>query len=246
MNQPPGFVGKIPSQGDFVSRRLPWDFIECWDTWLQEGMGDAREALGQHWLNTYLVAPVWRFLLSPGVCGASGWLGVWFPSVDRVGRHFPLSVCVPIAPARAHPALLFSQEAWLSQIEEAALQALDPRVSLEQLDAALLRLPLEENAVAQAESVPPGAGPALAAPCVYTLPDGLHGAALGQIASTLVRPPRQAASYWHTWGTEQIAASYLVCERLPGRSLFPACLSGSWAHCGLTPQTLNADGPESY
>src|SRR5690606_36950533 len=30
----PGFYGKLPSRGDFVSRRLPADFIGQWDAWL--------------------------------------------------------------------------------------------------------------------------------------------------------------------------------------------------------------------
>ena len=35
-----GFYGKIPSQGDFVTRRLPWEFTSAWDDWLQQGVID--------------------------------------------------------------------------------------------------------------------------------------------------------------------------------------------------------------
>jgi type VI secretion system protein ImpM len=37
-------------------------------------------------------APIWRFLIRPGACGDQAVLGVWFASVDRVGRHFPFGV----------------------------------------------------------------------------------------------------------------------------------------------------------
>ena len=29
-----GFYGKLPSEGDFVTRRLPWEFTSAWDDWL--------------------------------------------------------------------------------------------------------------------------------------------------------------------------------------------------------------------
>ena len=32
----PGWYGKLPSLGDFASRRLGADFIPPWDAWLQE------------------------------------------------------------------------------------------------------------------------------------------------------------------------------------------------------------------
>ena len=136
----PGFIGKIPSQGDFVHRRLPWEFIDAWDAWMQDGIGATRERLGENWLDYYLVAPVWRFLLTAGSCDNNAWLGLWFPSVDRVGRHFPLTVAVPLPAQQAHPALLIKLEAWLAGVEEAALAALDPRLTLEQLDTQIARL----------------------------------------------------------------------------------------------------------
>ena len=37
-----GFYGKLPSEGDFVTRRLPWEFTSVWDDWLQQGMHASR------------------------------------------------------------------------------------------------------------------------------------------------------------------------------------------------------------
>jgi type VI secretion system protein ImpM len=239
MSHSPGFVGKIPSQGDFISRRLPWDFIECWDNWLQSGVASARDSLGAAWLDTYLVAPVWRFLITPGACGNHGWLGLWFPSVDRVGRHFPFTVTVPIPAHQAHPGLLFSQEAWLAQIEAAALQALDPRVSLEQLDMSLARLPL----VLPDSRTPPSNSPV--ATRVYTLPEGLHADALARIIPAVASSPKQPVSYWHTWGSDQVEACYYVSERLPDSNRFAAYLTGEWAQFGLQPDSLTVPGSET-
>lgn len=51
-----GWYGKIPSLGDFVSRRLPPDFINTWDTWLQQGMAISRTQLGECWVDLYMTS----------------------------------------------------------------------------------------------------------------------------------------------------------------------------------------------
>ncbi len=131
-----GFYGKIPSEGDFVSRRLPWEFTSAWDDWLQQGMLASREALGARWLELYLSAPVWRFQLAPGVCGPLAWRGVFFASVDRVGRYFPLTVAFSGSPSAQSPSLatLSSDDAaWLA-IEDAALAGLEPTLGVDAFD----------------------------------------------------------------------------------------------------------------
>ena len=138
-----GFYGKLPSQGDFVTRRLPWEFTSGWDDWLQQGMHASRAALGERWLALYLSAPVWRFQLGPGVCGPLGWRGVFFASVDRVGRYFPLTLAFASAPAGTRagvaPALAVDEARWIAA-EDAALAGLDPTLPIEELEQALQAL----------------------------------------------------------------------------------------------------------
>src|SRR5260370_2664306 len=86
-----GFCGKLPARGDFVTAGLPRRFAEAWHDWLQPVLAASRRALGEDWLAAWLEAPIWRFALSPGTCGPDSVLGLWMPSVDRVGRHFPLT-----------------------------------------------------------------------------------------------------------------------------------------------------------
>ena len=135
-----GFYGKLPSQGDFVTRRLPWEFTSAWDDWLQQGMLASRATLGERWLELYLSAPIWRFQLAPGVCGPLGWRGLFFASVDRVGRYFPLTLAFPATPgARVVPSLAVDVARWIAA-EDAALAALDPQLPLEDFEQALLAL----------------------------------------------------------------------------------------------------------
>ena len=87
-----GIYGKLPSHGDFLRRRVPDDFVGVWDAWLQASIAASRSDLGSEWLNLYLTSPAWRFCCDAGVCGANACAGVMVPSVDRVGRYFPLTL----------------------------------------------------------------------------------------------------------------------------------------------------------
>src|SRR5260370_19714540 len=94
----PGFFGKLPSHGDFVSRRLPPAIIAVWEAWLDAGLERSRELLGQGWLEGYLSIPIWRFAVSAGCCGDPSVAGVLMPSLDRVGRYYPLPILAVAEP----------------------------------------------------------------------------------------------------------------------------------------------------
>ncbi len=87
----PGWFGKLPGSGDFVHRRLEPAFIVRWDAWLQHEMLVMRQRHPE-WVESYLTAPVWCFVLAPGLLELRGAQGVLMPSVDRVGRYFPLTL----------------------------------------------------------------------------------------------------------------------------------------------------------
>lgn len=133
--QTSGFYGKIPARGDFVRDGLPRDFVDPWDAWLQRRMADSREALGQDWLPAWLEAPVWRFRLQPGICGACAVSGVLMPSVDRAGRHFPLTLACLAAPGEDPQD---QDPAWLDQAEAAGIAAIERDLDPEALAAMLV------------------------------------------------------------------------------------------------------------
>ncbi|KIC47854.1 type VI secretion system-associated protein TagF [Tateyamaria sp. ANG-S1] len=89
-----GFFGKIPQAGDFVSGGLPRDVETTFDHWLRAAMRESQKSLGRGWLDAFLVTPVWRFVLETGGRGPDPVAGVMMPSVDRVGRYFPLVIAV--------------------------------------------------------------------------------------------------------------------------------------------------------
>lgn len=140
----PGWHGKLPTLGDFASRRLSPEFIEAWDRWLSEGLAALRGADGQGWLDGYLASPIWRFLLLPGTLpgaiGSQAWTGVLMPSVDRAGRYFPFSVAWPLATVPRAAEDFDSLHRWLRQLDDLAADALQDDWTVPQLESELERL----------------------------------------------------------------------------------------------------------
>lgn len=132
----PGWYGKMPNVGDFASRRLPDGFVRRWDRWLQRGLALARSELGASWLDGYLVAPIRRFWLAPGLLGDSGWAGLMMPSVDRVGRHFPLTVAQPM---EALAAALAARD-WYRALDGVTRRVLDMEFTIDDLERGLAQI----------------------------------------------------------------------------------------------------------
>jgi type VI secretion system protein ImpM len=137
-----GLFGKLPARGDFVRLGLPGSFTEPWDTWLQRALDAARRTMGERWLPAWLEAPVWRFSLPAWVCGQGAVLGLMIPSVDRVGRYFPLTVAAVYPTEKAVPSGA-AADAWLDVCEVAGRMALEQDATPEQVAA---RLPAPEFA----------------------------------------------------------------------------------------------------
>ena len=149
----PGFYGKTPALGDFISRQLTRDFIEPWDAWLQSCLAFSKEELGEYWLDTYLTSPLWRFVLSPGVVGGSAWVGAMMPSVDRVGRNFPLTIAAPLAAGVDLWQVVGAGKDWFERAEAELLSALDEQ----QFDVSVFEQRVA--ALAPVEAMQPSAAP---------------------------------------------------------------------------------------
>jgi type VI secretion system protein ImpM len=127
----PGFYGKMPATGDFVTRRLPGDFVRVCDRWLAQHLVPLIGS--EFWPRTTAL----RFLAGPAAFGGSA--GIILQSADRVGRQFPLSVVAQLPDASVQ---LARADAWFSRIEEAAIAAQQGELTPDELDAALSVLPV--------------------------------------------------------------------------------------------------------
>ncbi|WP_375176001.1 type VI secretion system-associated protein TagF [Pseudooceanicola sp.] len=131
-----GAFGKMPGMGDFLRLNLSAGFVQSWDTWLQEGMLAARDRLGAQWEACYLSAPIWRFSLPPLAPGKPSFSGILMPSVDRVGRQYPLTLAMP-CDAGSVPLRHFSNETFFGRLEAIALAALEEDLTRDALAARL-------------------------------------------------------------------------------------------------------------
>ena len=138
-----GWYGKLPVLGDFAQRRLPPEFVEAWDAWLAKGLAEW-QARDDAWLDSYLSGPSWRFILTPGVLGASAWAGVLMPSCDRVGRYFPLGIAQAIALPASDTAAQGLLD-WLLRLDDLAVDAMQDDWPVDQFEAELGRVVLQAS-----------------------------------------------------------------------------------------------------
>lgn len=131
-----GFYGKLPARGDFVHSGLPRSFTDPWDAWMQRMLAASRERLAAGWLAAWREAPVWRFALRFGICGPDSVLGLWMPSIDRVGRHFPLTLAA-VVPEADWRRLIAAGGGVLAAAENAGREALAEDLPPEALVARL-------------------------------------------------------------------------------------------------------------
>jgi len=96
----------------------------------------SRSALDAEWLPAWLEAPVWRFALTPGACGPDAVIGLWMPSVDRVGRYYPLTIAA-VASNTDAPALIRHGRGLLDAAECAGRKAVEQELAPDQLAAHL-------------------------------------------------------------------------------------------------------------
>jgi len=147
-----GFYGKLPCRGDFLQRRVHQEFVEVWDAWLQRCLAESNRQMQGRWLQAYLTSPVWRFVLSPGICGDGAYGGVMVPSVDRVGRYFPLTIVATWEPEDCALAVACGEQAWFDRAEALAMEA--PEASdFDAFDASVAQLPALANVRGAAEAV---------------------------------------------------------------------------------------------
>jgi type VI secretion system ImpM family protein len=133
-----GVYGKLPCNGDFLRRRVPQDFLDWWDLWLQQGVLASRAQLGEFWLDVFLTSPAWRFHFEQGGNGSRPCAGLLVPSVDRVGRYFPLTVVWFPRGNRTLFSLARRAAPWFEAVERLVVEALQSeRLDFETFDRQL-------------------------------------------------------------------------------------------------------------
>jgi type VI secretion system protein ImpM len=230
-----GFYGKLPSHGDFLRRRVSDAFVDAWDAWLRECIAASRTTLGARWLDVYLTSPAWRFACSAGACGPTPVVGVVAPSVDQVGRYFPLTLVAELpADIDLIPAATLS-ERFLEAAERLVIETLaTERVDFERFDRGVLSLEQDLAAVA---APPPLVLGEDATAILTDSPRGWHvplGAssdislAFEQLLSLHLEAKFRPMVLFWTDGSAVVEPSCLVLKGLPDPAGYAALLEGNW------------------
>jgi type VI secretion system protein ImpM len=217
--------GKLQAKRDFIAIATPRAFLSVFEPWLQSAISASRSELKDNWQNAFLVAPIWRFWFGAELCGIPV-AGAIMPSMDGVGRYFPLAIfAFPDPGSSILPPELDPQEEWFAALEGFLLSTLEPGRSFDQISADLNALP---------------------APCcqrfespanLYTLAKGgslVVGEAAVMESFRLTRihdsgRAYAAMSFWWTQGGDGYDQHAFATRHLPDPYLFSSMLTGTFA-----------------
>jgi len=234
-----GVFGKIPQQADFISHHLPTEFTEYWHSWLQSSLSVSKEQLGDDWLDSYLTSPVWRFAIMPNIITPQAISGVVMPSVDEVGRYFPLSI-IHMGNHQVWAANLFGEE-WYGALEDVALYALKEKTRY-------------TDFIGHFESLEPASFPSMPA---YNSHSSIHTSSHNQV---IIKPEGTSAenlalsllantyqrmfgnySIWWTEGSEQVEPCIVISSNMPDAGQYAAMLDGDWQKWGWSQEMIISD-----
>jgi type VI secretion system protein ImpM len=222
-----GLFGKLPAKRDFIGMNASRRFLEAWEPWLQTGVAMSKQMLGDAWVETYNRAPIWRYWLGADFCGEA-MIGAFMPSIDGVGRSFPLAIFVGEGDASLPPPELEPNDAWFEAAEAVLLEALEPGVTLELVAEKVVALP----------------APALKSP--MTKDGGFEELADGGVLARDIGNKVSAAflaarhfgrrrafasqTFWWTIGGEGFPSLVLLQVGLPPATRFADMLTGSFSN----------------
>lgn len=221
---PCGLFGKLPAKRDFIALNAPSGFLAVYEKWLQGGLTASRLELGQRWQEAYLNAPIWRFWLG-AAHGGQAVAGAFMPSVDGIGRYFPLTIFAAAGPGAAiPPPELDPQDRWFEAVEDFLLEALDPGASYEAVAQRLAALPLPDD---QLLAAPPQDMVRLSDSSIVTA--AISSGFPERLAALRVEDHARAyahASYLWTVGGPNFEPLALIGQALPDPYLFSGLLTG--------------------
>jgi type VI secretion system protein ImpM len=221
-----GLFGKLSAKRDFIALATPRSFLEAWEPWVQASISASRHQLGGNWQQAFLTAPVWRFWLGAAICGTTV-VGAIMPSLDRVGRYYPLTLhAVADSATPILPPDIDSQDEWFGIAEGFLLSTLDREASFDGISEGLERL-----------AVPRSQSRVDAASKIVSLGEDMAGTmsignAFGASFSELRRASPEiyaAASFWWTTGGGDFPPLALSCRGLPDPFRYQTLLTGDLA-----------------
>ncbi|MEM5584927.1 type VI secretion system-associated protein TagF [Roseibium sp. AS2] len=136
------YFGKLPARSDFVIGQCPKGFLKLWEPFVMQGLAQSRLDLGGAWRQAYMTMPVWRFEIMPDPAEGNApeaVLGAFMPSVDGVGREYPLMLAASPGPVAG-----IDTQGWFEQAEIVLRSALLEETDLSDFQKAVESLDLPD------------------------------------------------------------------------------------------------------
>ncbi len=216
-----GIFGKLPQKRDFISFDIPRSILEPFENWLQSAVAASRDELGRDWQDQYLVAPIWRFWGGHEIFGVDC-TGVIMPSVDQVGRFFPLSVIYYDESGNGLvPPCWNDNEQWYVDLEARLLQTLEEDVEIEaKLLAEGLLAPIEDA------SDDTSGGEKLGNGYIWRSDQQPVSELLSNLADRDYRSACEGRTYWWTNGGSNFGPIVYSQQGLPDPYFFTSMITG--------------------
>ncbi len=194
---------------------------------MQSSVAASRQSLGADWQQAFLTAPIWRFWLGADLCGTTV-TGAFMPSLDGVGRYFPLTLFAGADEnANIPPPELNPQDEWFAGVEDFLLATLEQEITFETVSAALDDMVVPSDRLAN----PPPEEPTVRTKGVLAMPGGEREfpdvfTAMRKVDHADVYA---AATFWWTIGGEGFAPLVIGGKGMPDPFLFADMLTGRLA-----------------
>ncbi len=224
-----GFFGKIPLTGDFIHRRMSSVFMNRWDEWLKVNILHSQQKLGDRWLPIYSQSPMWRFCIAPRVIDDKAYLGIMIPSVDSVGRYFPLTVAQAVD-KKALPFMLSdTANHWFQNIEDLLLDLLEGyEPNLQVFDAKISALkPKWIDSINNIPTAQTSLNGSFNLHLEVSSANSINNSLSSLMLHNLLES-NKGFTFWWNEGSEAYQPNILLSDKLPAKEQFSALLDGSW------------------
>ncbi len=241
-----GFLGKLPTVGDFVSRGVPTVLETTWMDLTDSAFALGARRGGADWYETCQDAAPLCFALAPGALGTAAWIGLLRPSLDSFGRSYPFTVLAQVpegVPLLAVPTRLAR---WFARVDIAVLSAMEGSLTVDRLGAVL----------AEIGATPPQPGPPSQPVRLQFGRESVQGwrgpVGLGDDAGTIawyemllseILCEEATPTLWWQLAAGGASTPSALLRTMPDASAFRSFLAGEWPRNDSPAATDAAEGP---
>ena len=196
---------------------------------MQQSVLASQEVLGESWLSHFLISPVWRFVLPSACVNAQSWAGIMLPSVDKVGRYYPLTLVASLPEQVGSFEYLCKADSWFRWLEDVAMMTLEKGLDADELVQVLA---LKESVPSFGDARP---GPLSSERNIQrVVPLGASERSpqhvLPQLCDAMLKPQISNFTLWWTQGGQHVEPALLLADQLPRPVSYTAMLNGQWAN----------------